>query len=73
MIALVKEWQGIKSCSKRDLLSIIGHACKVFRAGRSFLRCLIDLPMMVDRRNRKMWQLGPMWRGGGILAHGRMR
>ena len=45
MMALVKEWRGMKSCRKRDLLSIIGslsHACKVVRAGRSFLRRLID-------------------------------
>ena len=52
MMTLVKEWRGMKSCHKRDLLSIIGsvsHACKVVRAGRSFLRCLIDLSMTVDR------------------------
>ena len=39
-------WRGRKACRKRDLLFLIGsllHACKVVRAGRSFLRRLIDL------------------------------
>ena len=39
-------WRGRKAGRKRDLLSLIGslsHACKVVRAGRSFLRRLIDL------------------------------
>ena len=39
-------WREKKSCKKRELLSLIGllsHACKVVRAGRSFLRRLIDL------------------------------
>ena len=42
-------WRGRKACKKRDLLSLIGvlsHACKAFRAGRSFLRRLIDLSML---------------------------
>lgn len=41
---------GRKACKKRDLLSLIGvlsHACKAVRAGRSFLRRLIDLSMVV--------------------------
>ena len=39
-------WRGKKACRKEDLLSLIGvlsHACKVVRAGRTFLRRLIDL------------------------------
>lgn len=39
-------WRNRKSCRKRDLLSLIGslsHACKAVRAGRTFLRRLIDL------------------------------
>ena len=38
-----------KACKKRELLSLIGllfHACKAVRAGRSFLRTLIDLSMV---------------------------
>ena len=48
MQSSLKHWRGMKSCRKRDLLSIIGslsHACKAVRAGRSFLRRLIDLSM----------------------------
>ena len=40
------QWRGRKECKKRELLSLLGslsHACKVVRAGRSFLRRLIDL------------------------------
>lgn len=39
-------WRGRKACKKRDLLSLVGtlsHACRSVRAGRSFLRRLIDL------------------------------
>ncbi len=46
----LREWKGMKACRKRDLLSIIGHlshACKAVRAGRSFLRRLLDLSMSV--------------------------
>ena len=42
-------WRGRKVWKKRELLSLIGllsHACKVVRAGRSFLRRLIDLSMV---------------------------
>ena len=43
---LVKSWQGKKSCKKRDLLSLIGqlqHACRVVKAGRTFLWRMIRL------------------------------
>ncbi len=39
-------WRGRKACRKRDLLSLIGmlsHGCKVIRAGRTFMRRLIEL------------------------------
>ena len=51
----LRSWRGKKACRKRDLLSIIGvmsHACKAVRAGRSFLRHLIDLSMSVNHLNR---------------------
>ena len=47
---LTLRWQGKKECRKRDLLSLIGvlsHAFKVIKAGRSFLRRLIDLSTLV--------------------------
>ena len=43
---LIRTWQGKKSCRKRELLSLIGqlqHACRVVRAGRTFLRRMIEL------------------------------
>ena len=49
--SLLGRWRKYKGCSKRDLLSLVGvlsHACKVVRAGRSFLRRLIDLSTVVS-------------------------
>ena len=44
--SLLIDWGDQKSCSKKDLESLIGmlnHACKVVHPGRSFLRRMIDL------------------------------
>ena len=84
MRAMLKSWRGMKSCKKRDLLSIIGvlsHACKAIRAGRSFLRRLIDLSMTVkwlDRRVRLnlaaradlewWWQFSRRWNGVAMMV-----
>ena len=49
---MITQWRGRKACKKRELLSLIGslsHACKVIRAGRAFLRRLIDLSMKATR------------------------
>ena len=43
---LLDQWESRKGCTRKDLESLIGllnHACKVVRAGRSFLRRMIDL------------------------------
>ena len=43
---LLVDWGDKKSCTRKDLESLIGHlshACKVIRPGRSFLRRMIDL------------------------------
>ena len=43
---LIASWRCRKGCRKRELLSLIGHlqhACRVVRAGRTFLRRMIDL------------------------------
>ncbi len=48
-------WRTKNVCKKRELLSLIGslsHACKAIRAGRTFLRRLIDLSTMVRRLER---------------------
>jgi hypothetical protein len=80
---LVAHWRGKKECRKRDLLSLIGvlsHACKVIKAGRSFLRRLIDLSKVVKhpdhfvRLNRQArsdlewWHLfAASWNGVSIM------
>ena len=42
---MLQKWRTRTACRKRELLSLLGllnHACKAVRAGRSFLRRLID-------------------------------
>ena len=44
--SLIATWLQRKSCTKRDLQSLVGklqHACKVVRPGRSFLRRMFEL------------------------------
>jgi hypothetical protein len=51
---LIREWKGKQSCTKRELLCLIGklsHATKVVTAGRTFLRRMIDTAMSVQRLN----------------------
>ena len=46
LIQQIRQWQGRKSCTKRELLSLIGqlqHACRVVTPGRTFLRRMINL------------------------------
>ena len=43
---LLQQWGDRKTCSRKELESLVGllnHACKVVRAGRTFLRRMIDL------------------------------
>ena len=50
ILALVSQWQQRKSCTKRELLSLIGylqHAARMVRQGRPFLRRMIDLSSSV--------------------------
>ena len=47
--SMVKQWLHRKSCTKREILSLIGHlshACKVIKPGRPFLRRLIELSII---------------------------
>ena len=53
----VRRWRSMKLCTKRELLSIIGHlshACRAVRAGRSFLRRLIDLSTTMKQLERRI-------------------
>ena len=43
---MIQQWRAHKACTKRELLSLIGHlqhACRVVKPGRVFLRRMIDL------------------------------
>ena len=53
---LLSEWGDRKTCTRKDLESLIGHlnhACKVVRSGRSFLRRMIDLLHMRSVSSRR--------------------
>ena len=53
--SLLVEWGTKKVCTRKELESLIGllnHACKVVRAGRSFLRRMIDLLHARSAANR---------------------
>ena len=46
LLELLSAWRSKKSCTRRELESLIGslqHACKVVRPGRSFMRRAISL------------------------------
>ena len=52
LLATLYSWRGRRSCTKRELLSLIGqlhHAAAVVRPGRTFLRHLIDLSTTVRK------------------------
>ena len=49
---ILRRWTGKRTCTKRQLKSLIGklgHICKVVRPGRMFSRRLIDLSTTVQR------------------------
>ena len=80
----IREWESRRTCTKRELLSIIGqlqHACCVVRPGRSFLRRMIDLSRSVKEMDRPIrlnrgfksdlqwWALFlPTWNGVSMMA-----
>ncbi len=61
----ILRWEGRKSCTKRELLSIIGllqHACSVIKPGRSFLRQMIELSKCVHELHYRV-RLNAGWNG----------
>ena len=80
---LLADWKGRKAGKKRDLLSLIGvlqHASKAVRQGRSFLRRLINLSMVVHnlesyvrlnlsaRSDIRWWaEFASQWNGTSML------
>ena len=55
--AEIGRWAGRQSCTKRDLLSLIGqlqHACCVVKPGRSFLRRMISLSTVAKELHHRI-------------------
>ena len=55
--SLIKSWQGMKSCTKRGLLSLSGHlqhAAKVVKPGCTFVRCMIDLAATANELHHRI-------------------
>ena len=52
LCTLLRDWGARRSCTRKELESLIGHlshACKVVRSGRAFLRRMLDLLHSVHR------------------------
>ena len=80
----LKLWNNRKSCTKRELLSIIGKLsfiCRVVKSGRTFLRRMIDLSKTAKylhfkvklnkefREDIKWWlDYLPIWNGVSVIA-----
>lgn len=80
----IRAWKGRRTCTKRELLSLIGqlqHACCVVKAGRTFLRRLISLSTVAKelyhrirlnkgfRSDLQWWACFlPAWNGCSMLA-----
>ncbi len=80
----IRQWEQRRSCTKRELLSLIGqlqHACCVVKPGRSFLRRMIDLSRTVRemhytvrlnksfRSDLQWWTCFlPTWNGVGMMS-----
>lgn len=83
---IIHEWRQRKSCTKRELLSLLGHlhhACQVVRPGRSFLRRMITLSKVAKklhhyirlnagfRSDLEWWALFLSdWNGVGMMKDG---
>lgn len=81
---LLAEWRTRRTCTKRELLSLLGvlhHACQVVPSGRSFLRRMIELAKVAKqlhhhirlnadfRSDLEWWILFlPRWNGVGMLT-----
>ncbi len=84
LCTMIQDRESKKSCTKRELLSLIGylqHACRVIKPGRSFLRRMIDLSAGVRalhhrvrlnagfRSDLKWWHCFlPLWNGTCPMA-----
>lgn len=85
LLLMVRQWRMKKSCTRKELESLIGslqHACKVIRPGRSFLRRAISAlsiakkPHQFIRLNKEFksdmawWAtFAEGWNGTGIIIY----
>ena len=83
LMILLPTWLQKRSCTKQQLLSLIGKlsfACKVVRPGRIFLRRLIDLGMSVKKLSHHIninkeaqedikwwWEFLPAWNRHSLI------
>ena len=83
LMSLITSWKDRRRCTKRELLSLIGHlsfAAKVVKPGRLFLRRLIDISTTVHHLNHRIhlsmearedirWWLSflPSWNGVSLF------
>ncbi len=82
--AKIKKWRQRRGCTKRQLLSLIGHlqhACRVVRPGRVFLRRMIQLSTVGKKLHHRIrlnkgfrsdlewWALFlPKWNGVSLMS-----
>ena len=80
----IQEWRGKRSCTKRELPSLIGqlqHTCKVVRPCRTFLRRMIELSTVAKKlhyhihlnkgfqSDLEWWALFlPTWNGIAVMS-----
>ena len=85
LLETVSQWEGKKTCTRRELESLIGtlhHACKVIPAGRSFMRRAIELLSVARRRHHHIrlnkeirsdlawWKVfASNWNGASLVTH----
>ena len=83
ILATLAEWERRKSCTRRELESLIGtlqHACTIIRPGRTFLRNAIPLLKMAKQQHHHIrlsveirsdlawWKLfASYWNGTGLV------
>lgn len=85
LLELLREWETKKTCTRRELESLLGtlqHACKVIRPGRAFMRQALSLLSVAKQRHHHirlsagfrsdmMWwkTFASHWNGKALIIH----
>ena len=85
LLETLNQWESKKSCSRKELESLIGilqHACKVIRPGRAFLRQVISLLTVAKQPHHRirlnagfradimLWKtFAAHWNGAALVIH----